>query len=145
MTRLPNSEYAQQVAALPVRRSAGSGSLEVLLVTTRGTGRWVIPKGWPWPDLADHEAAAEEAREEAGVTGVTNAERFGSFAYGKRHKDGSVTPVQVDVYLLEVTDEHDSWPEQKYRQRQWFTPDEAAERVQESDLKAIIAALQPLP
>ena len=62
-------DEAKQVAALPVRRGE-DGSLEVLLVTSRETGRWVIPKGWPSKRLSDREAAAREARQEAGVTGT---------------------------------------------------------------------------
>jgi 8-oxo-dGTP pyrophosphatase MutT (NUDIX family) len=62
-------EFARQVAALPVRRNP-DGSLSVLLVTSRETRRWVIPKGWPWPDRDDYVAATEEAREEAGVLGL---------------------------------------------------------------------------
>lgn len=128
----------RQVAALPVRRAAGR--IEVLLVTTLDTGRWVIPKGWPWADVADHEAAAGEAREEAGVEGLARAESIGSYVYDKRRKDGTTTAVTVDVFVLEVTDELAKWPERKRRQRAWLAPDEAAARVQEDGLRAIIGS-----
>lgn len=127
----------RQVAALPIRRNADTGRLEVLLVTTLDTGRWVIPKGWPWP-VADHDAAAGEAREEAGVEGEARPASVGSFRYDKRHKDGTATTVTVAVFLLEVTSELARWPERKQRRRVWLEPAEAARRVQEPELKAII-------
>jgi 8-oxo-dGTP pyrophosphatase MutT (NUDIX family) len=131
----------RQVAALPVRQDPKSGRLEVLLVTTLDTGRWVIPKGWPWPDRPDHEAAAEEAREEAGVVGTIAKKSVGSYSYGKRRKDGSVTDVTVHVFRLDVAEEKKSWPEKKRRRREWVAPDEAAERVLEEGLKDILAGL----
>jgi 8-oxo-dGTP pyrophosphatase MutT (NUDIX family) len=129
----------RQVAALPFRRSK-SGGLEVLLVTSRETQRWVIPKGWPWPQLADHLAAAEEAREEAGVRGTAMAEPIGTFGYDKRIKNGS-KPLLVDVFLLEVTQQLDKWPERKQRTRTWFKPEAAAEAVAEPELKALLLGL----
>ena len=87
-------ECLRQVAALPVRRSH-DGSLSVLLVTSRRTRRWVIPKGWPWPDCAEHVAATEEAREEAGVLGVAQPESFGCYMYRKPEQ---TTPIRVNVY-----------------------------------------------
>jgi 8-oxo-dGTP pyrophosphatase MutT (NUDIX family) len=132
---------SRQVAALPVRQDPKSGRLEVLLVTTLDTGRWVIPKGWPWPDRPDHEAAAEEAREEAGVVGTIAKKSVGSYSYGKRRKDGSVTDVTVQVFRLDVAEEKKSWPEKKRRRREWVAPDEAAERVLEEGLKDILAGL----
>src|SRR5262245_34045621 len=111
-------DTTRQVAALPVRRNS-DGSLSVLLVTSRETRRWVIPKGWPWPDREDHIAAAEEAREEAGVLGRAVPESIGFFTYRKRRADGAVE-VQVQVYLLEVTEELATWPEASQRERLWL-------------------------
>jgi 8-oxo-dGTP pyrophosphatase MutT (NUDIX family) len=122
-------ELLRQVAALPVRRNQ-DGSLSVLLVTSRQTRRWIIPKGWPWPDCAEHVAAAEEAREEAGVLGVAQPESFGWYAY-KSEQPG---PIRVNVYLLEVTEELDSWPECDQRERVWLTLTDAAKRVDEPAL-----------
>ena len=99
----------KQIAAVAVRRRA-SGKLEVLLVTSRETHRWVVPKGWPWPNVSDHEAAAAEAWEEAGVRGDIRADKLGSFTYDKR-RDGEFVAVDVVAYLLEVTDEEPIWPE----------------------------------
>lgn len=122
-------------------RRSDDGRVEVLLVTSRETKRWVIPKGWPWPDCADHRAAAEEAREEAGVSGDIGKTAIGHFSYVKRLENGSVR-VKVDVYLLDVTRERNKWPEKKERNREWFTPARAASLVQERALKTLIRALE---
>lgn len=128
-----------QVAALPVRRPGGGG-LEVLLVTSRDTGRWVVPKGWPWRKVADHEAAAGEAWEEAGVRGRISSEVIGTFTYLKRRNSKSHL-VSVSVFVLEVVEEAGDWPEIKQRRRQWFAPDEAAGLVDEPDLKQLLQSL----
>ena len=133
-------EFALQVGALPVRR-APDGSLLVMLVTTLETQRWIIPKGWPWPGEQDYNAAAEEAREEAGVLGDPKAVSIGSYTYEKRRASGLV-PVRVTVYLLEVREELEIWPECEQRQRAWFTPSAAAAVVQEPELRALLLQLQ---
>ena len=132
---------SRQVAAVPIRRNA-RGQLQVLLVTSRETQRWVIPKGWPWPGRPDHEAAAEEAWEEAGVRGRARRGKTGSFSYGKRRNSG-VLPVRVMVYLLEVTEVAKTWPEIEERRRAWFSPAKAADAVEELELKALLRALDP--
>ena len=145
VARQPIPKRIHQVAALPIRKVDGGDVVEVLLVTTLDTGRWVIPKGWPWPNRPDHEAAAEEAWEEAGVTGIMSSECMGSYFYLKRRKTGDALRVRVDVYAMNVTEEKRSWPERKHRQRKWLRPDKAAERVEEPELKALIAALGTAP
>lgn len=97
----------------------------------------MIPKGWPWPDREDHVAAAEEAREEAGVLGVAHPESIGCYTYQKRQQAGLI-PVRVNVYLLEVTDELASWPERNQRERVWFTLTDAAMRVDEPELRDLV-------
>jgi 8-oxo-dGTP pyrophosphatase MutT (NUDIX family) len=129
-------EFARQVGALPVRRTP-DGTLLVLLVTTLQTQRWVIPKGWPWPGQQDGASAAAEAREEAGVLGEARPGSIGSYTYEKRRSSGSV-PVRVAVYLLDVLEELDTWPECEVRQRAWFTPSEAAAVVQEPELRELL-------
>jgi 8-oxo-dGTP pyrophosphatase MutT (NUDIX family) len=132
-------DCARQIAALPVRREA-DGSLLVLLVTSRDRRRWVIPKGWPWPDREDCVAAAEEAREEAGVLGHTRPQSIGVYTYCKRRPDGPVD-ILVTVYPLEVTEELSSWPEDDQRQRSWFTPSDAAAAVEEPELQSLLRQL----
>jgi 8-oxo-dGTP pyrophosphatase MutT (NUDIX family) len=141
-------DWKKQVGALPVRRDR-NGAIRVLLVTSRETRRLVIPKGWPWPGVKDWKAAAEEAREEAGIRGRISKKPVGSYTYDKRRASGSV-PVRVKVFLLEVEEEMDDWPESLERERQWFTPGKAAAFVEEPELAELILAIavslrQPKP
>lgn len=130
--------YKAQVAALPVR--PGQGGLEVLLITTRETRRWVIPKGWPMKGRKDHQAAAQEALEEAGVAGKIRKRPIGAFTYQKRLID-RVEPCRVMVYLLEVEKQLASWRERDQRKRKWFSQQEAAERISEPGLATMILSL----
>lgn len=132
-------DEAKQVAALPVRKGE-DGLLEVLLVTSRETGRWVIPKGWPSKRLSDRDAAAREARQEAGVTGSMKSRPIGTYRYRKVQPEGTRL-LDVTVYLLKVEREKKSWPEKGQRQRSWFKADAAARRVREPSLQRLIRAL----
>jgi 8-oxo-dGTP pyrophosphatase MutT (NUDIX family) len=132
-------EQARQIAALPVRLG-DDGSLQVLLITSRGRRRWVIPKGWPWPDRAEPDAAAGEAWEEAGITGTLGSGPIGAYTYSKRRIQRSIT-VQVSVFLLIVAHEHAEWPEQRQRERAWFAQADAARVVEEGELGALIGSL----
>jgi 8-oxo-dGTP pyrophosphatase MutT (NUDIX family) len=129
-------DHVVQVAALPIRWNP-DGSYSVLLVTSRETRRWIIPKGWPQPQQEDHAAAAQEALEEAGVLGEACAESVGSYVYQKRRRRGAMA-VRVTVYLLAVTEELADWPERQQRERAWFTPAEAADKVDEPDLRDLL-------
>jgi 8-oxo-dGTP pyrophosphatase MutT (NUDIX family) len=130
---------SRQVAALPIRLAA-DGTILILLVTSRETKRWIIPKGWPWRDRDDWTAAAEEAREEAGVLGHVQSDPIGFFTYDKRRAD-TLTPVRVAIYQLDVTDVLEDWPEQRQRQRAWFTPAVAASLVVEPELQQVLRGL----
>jgi 8-oxo-dGTP pyrophosphatase MutT (NUDIX family) len=128
----------QQVAALPYRRRP-DGSIEVLLVTTRGTGQWMVPKGWPMPGKSWPEAAAQEAWEEAGVRGAPSGRELGRFPHEKSNwLTGSLDCI-VAVFPLAVSEELASWPERGERTRSWFGLDEAATKVQSRGLAGIIA------
>lgn len=127
-----------QVAALPWRR-VGDGGFEVMLVTSRGTGRWVLPKGWPEKRESPHQAAAREAEEEAGVGGAISPHAIGRFYYGKVLPSGSQWRCVVHVFPMEVDRVADKWPERKQRTRRWFAPQEAAGLVDEKDLGELIA------
>ena len=128
-----------QYAALPYRFDA-AGGLEILLVTSRSTGLWIIPKGWPADGLAPHLSAAKEAWEEAGVQGVAQPQPVGVFRHRKSLTRRMLT---VTVYPLEVREQLDRWPERLQRQRRWFTPADAAHAVAERALRRIIQAFQP--
>lgn len=131
--REPRTQYA----ALPWRR--GPEGLEVLLITSRETRRWVIPKGWPMRDFAPDAAAAREAFEEAGVVGKTRRRGIGTYHYDKRLRSGRVQHVRVMVFSLEVAELRDIWPEMVERDREWVSLAEAAHRVDERELKALIS------
>ncbi|MCE7026918.1 NUDIX hydrolase [Jiella sp. CBK1P-4] len=123
----------QQVAALPYRIDP-HGKLKLLLVTSRDTGRWVLPKGWPMKGRRPHEAARIEAFEEAGIDGKVSKKAVGKYDY---HKDGEI-PCRVQVYPLRVAALRDEWPEMGQRRREWHGPAEAADLVEERDLKALL-------
>ncbi len=129
----------KQVAALPVRRV--NGMIEVLLVTTRDTGRWIIPKGWQMKGLKGYEAAAREAKEEAGVEGKINPKAIGRFSYIKTERSDQGA-IDVTVFLLLVRKECKRWREAGQRERAWFPIDAAAVTVQEPELSSIISALK---
>ena len=135
--RKPKLKPRRQYGALPYR--AGE-HLEILLITTRETGRWVIPKGWPMIGRSPRGSAAREALEEAGVVGKTGRGKLGSFDYIKLMATGERIPCRVSVYPLAVTEQKANWAEQHQRQVQWFPWDEAVDLVQEPGLKAIIRA-----
>jgi 8-oxo-dGTP pyrophosphatase MutT (NUDIX family) len=115
------SRHAQQYAVIPVRLGP-NGGLEVLLLTSRGTRRWVIPKGWPMRKRAPKAAAAREAFEEAGVEGVVwPRESIGNYHYAKAVETGAL-PIKVKVFLLRVERQLETWPEQDERETRWFSP-----------------------
>jgi len=138
----PDREPRTQFAALPWRRTA-DGGLEVLLITSRETRRWVIPKGNPIKNLKPGPSAAQEAFEEAGVRGTVRSRAIGLYHYDKRLRSGRTQHVRVFVHPLEVREELDAWPEKAEREREWVSPAEAAERVDERELKALLGAFQP--
>ncbi len=128
----------QQYGALCYRVKKKSGELEILLLTSRDTGRWVIPKGWPMSGRLSHEVAAREAFEEAGVHGTVEAEALGAFTYGKVLRDGIKVPCRVQVYALEVSNLAKNYKEKGERTLEWVSCEEAARRVNEPELKILI-------
>jgi 8-oxo-dGTP pyrophosphatase MutT (NUDIX family) len=128
----------QQVAALPWR--VGEHGVEILLVTTRTTKRWLIPKGWTMDGKADYEAAAIEAYEEAGVRGDVETTPLGDYGYLKLLRSGKAKHVTVQVYGLRVETELDDWPECHERQRQWFAKSHALAVIGEPELLPVVAA-----
>lgn len=131
-----------QCAALPWRRTE-AGEVEILLITSRETRRWVIPKGWPHRGLGPAASAAREAFEEAGVLGEVSRKPIGAYRYDKRLKSGRVQHVRVAVYAMRVVEERDAWPEMGEREKQWARGDEAASRVTEPELSRLIGAFNP--
>ena len=130
-----------QYAALPYRLR--DGEVEILLVTSRETRRWTLPKGWPMKRRTAHDAAAREALEEAGVSGRVSAEPVGVYRYLKRLRQGLALPCTVEVFPLLVLQQRDRWPEAAQRSREWFSRKEAATLVQEPELQLLLAAFEP--
>jgi 8-oxo-dGTP pyrophosphatase MutT (NUDIX family) len=123
---------------------SGDGRPLVMLVTSRETRRWVIPKGWAEKGIEPHVQAAKEAFEEAGLEGEIGREPIGSYRYAKvfRGKKATKTvPCEVLVFPLAVTRQLKAWPEQGQRETRWFPPEEAAMLVEEGGLVALLLGL----
>lgn len=118
---------------------------EVLLITSRDTGRWIIPKGWPVAGLSAAESAAREAWEEAGVEGRLDDSCLGSYDYAKTIGRDAALPCVVKVFPIRVGRLADSYPERGQRRRKWFGLKKAARKVQEPGLRALILAFAPNP
>jgi 8-oxo-dGTP pyrophosphatase MutT (NUDIX family) len=128
-----------QVGALPYRRSA-DGEPELLLVTSRGTRQWIIPKGWPIEGLTNAESAAREAYEEAGILGNSNETPIGIFTYEKARKgEEAVSPFFVEVYLLRVDRQLAYWPEASQRSIAWVSPEQAQSMISNTSLAGLVA------
>jgi len=130
-----------QYAALPWRQAGRR--LEILLITSRETRRWVIPKGWPIKGKSSAKSAAREAFEEAGVRGKLKKKPVGAYAYDKRLKNGRLQRVRVTVFALEVQEEADVFPEAAQREKQWSAPEDAARAVDEPELMVLLATFKP--
>lgn len=141
-TRRADKEHTRdgvrlQAAALPFRRGE---DLEILLVSSLDTGRWIVPKGWPMRGRTHAETASQEAYEEAGVSGDIAPTPAGTFLYDKRRRDGAVWRCAVDVFPLEVKRQSCSWPEKGARTTRWCAWQEAASLVDDPGLGDIIRA-----
>ena len=130
---------ARQIGALPVRLDA-QGEIEIALVTSRETRRWIVPKGWPMKGLKAHEAAAIEAREEAGLIGRIEKKKVGTYQYFKR-RDARFDLCEVDLFRLWVDDELADFPEKGQRLVRWVNRHDAAAAVDEMGLKVLIQHL----
>jgi 8-oxo-dGTP pyrophosphatase MutT (NUDIX family) len=128
---------AEQIAAVCWRKNRGK--IEILLITSRDTGRWIIPKGWKMADCSDAAAAQTEAWEEAGVEGDVSAAPLGQFDYDKVLRPGSIKRCRVEVFGLRVKCLKDRFPERKVRSRKWFTLERAARKVAEPELRDLIS------
>lgn len=133
-----------QVAALCWRD--GPAGREVLLATSLDTGRWILPKGWPKRGRSAVQTAEEEAWEEAGVRArALPAKPLGAYRYAKRLEGGVPVRTIVEVFAMEVAHLADDFPEAGKRERRWFTPDAAADAVEEPELQALLRAAAQIP
>lgn len=141
--KLFTGAFRQQYAALCFRHADNGEGVEILLVTSRTSGRWIIPRGWPMKRKKPHEAAAIEAWEEAGVRGRVKKNAVGRYTYLKMLDNGDVVPCMVDVFQIEVTDAETSFKERGERLLEWVRPDEAARRVRDIELKSLLVDFHP--
>ncbi|MEW9838200.1 NUDIX hydrolase [Mesorhizobium marinum] len=139
VSRARKNKPIRQVAAIPFR-IGDDGKVEVLLVTSRTTRRFIVPKGWPMKRKGGKSTAVQEAREEAGVAGTPSGKAFGAYSYWKRLSD-SFVQVNVKVYLLAVEKILADWEESGKRARAWLPPEDAASLVDEPDLAALVRSL----
>lgn len=128
-----------QVGAICWRKA--KGVVDVLLITSRETGRWVIPKGWPVKGLNASGSAEREAWEEAGVAGKISKTCLGVFSYQKVLDQDRFLPCVVAIYGLQVEKLSRRYPEQSQRQRKWFAASDAALLVAEPELRALLTAI----
>lgn len=141
--KLFTGAFRQQYAALCFRYGDNGNDVEILIVTSRTTQRWIIPRGWPMKRKKPHEAAAIEAWEEAGVRGRVRKAAIGRYTYLKMLDNGDVVPCMVDVFQIEVTGAETSFKERGERLVEWVRPDEAARRVREIELKSLLVDFKP--
>lgn len=132
-------EHGRQVAAL-CWRTAASGMIEVLLITSLNSKRWIMPKGWSENGQSEAQSAAREAFEEAGVTGEVGDMPIGTYHYLKEKKDGTGVPVRVEVFSLKVNGQAENWAEKGKRQIAWLPIEQAAARISEPGLRGILRA-----
>jgi 8-oxo-dGTP pyrophosphatase MutT (NUDIX family) len=124
---MPTPEVIRQAAAIPLHEG------RICLISSRSGKRWVIPKGCMEPGMTSGETALQEAWEEAGLAGVLLPEPVGSYVY---EKAGFL--YHVTVFVMEVTEVLQEWPEREWRQRIWLSYAQAVSRIQEPGLREII-------
>ncbi len=136
-------KYRRQVAALLVRRV--KGQLQVLMITSRRSGHWLIPKGWPMQRRTAAEAAAQEAFEEAGVVGEVTSRPRGRYHYTKVFDDRTTAPCMVDVFVLKAAKQRDKWREKNMRKRRWMNLSRAAKSAHERGLADLLRQFAKRP
>jgi 8-oxo-dGTP pyrophosphatase MutT (NUDIX family) len=138
---LPNGRV-RQVAALVYRIKKQTP--EILLITSRGTGRWVLPKGWPQVGKTFAQSAEAEAYEEAGVRGEVSPLSMGTYTYEKSDMcEGAIGDFLVDVFPMKFLHQEKKWPERGERRLEWCSLEESASRIEEPDLKTLITDFNP--
>ncbi|MEM9636975.1 MAG: NUDIX hydrolase [Pseudomonadota bacterium] len=130
-----------QFAALCYRLR--KGKLQVLMITSRGSKRWIVPKGWPMDGRTPAASAVQEAWEEAGVRGQSDGRCLGIFSYSKEAEDLGALPCLAMVYAVQVETLADDYPEAGQRERKWMSRKKAARLVDEPELARILRDFDP--
>jgi len=133
------NDVLRQAGAIPFR--VGGRGLRILLITSRDTGRWVIPKGGVDQGHTPAQAAKIEAFEEAGIKGKLHQTPLGFYTYGKRLRTGIVQPTSVEVYALEFVKQLKKWPERSERRFEWMDVSAAVAAVEEQGLALLMLRL----
>lgn len=132
----------KQYAALPLRFH--DGEPQVMLVTSRGTQRWILPKGNPERRLSPAKLAAKEAFEEAGVAGIVHECPIGHYRAPKHLDDGRAVALDIEVYRLDVRQQFDVWQERGQRERRWFSLPQAALAVSDAALTTLLLEIDAM-
>ena len=135
------TDLRTQFAALCYRIT--KDKTEILLITSRRSGRWIVPKGWPIPGKTPGETALTEAWEEAGVRGKASENCIGIFSYLKMTEPKTNLPCLGLIFPVKVKSLAKDFPEVGQRRRKWFRPKKAAARVSEPELAQIIRHFDP--
>ncbi|OIQ90591.1 NUDIX domain protein [mine drainage metagenome] len=138
---LSGDKAHKQYAALPY--TVRNGDVSILLVTSRETRRWIIPKGWSKKTLAPCQVAALEAFEEAGLLGEVASEPCTSFTYWKQISEKKKKYCEVDVFMFCVLGEAETWPEMFERKRSWMSLEDASLCISDPDLSTFLRGLSP--
>ncbi|MBW4707686.1 NUDIX hydrolase [Roseobacter sp. YSTF-M11] len=135
------SDVRTQFAALCYR--IHHKKVQVLMITSRGSRRWIVPKGWPMDGMTPADSAAQEAWEEAGVRGKSDGRCLGIFSYNKETDDNGAFPCLVMVYAVQVQELASDFPEMGQRHRKWMSRKKAAKVVDEPELARILLDFDP--
>lgn len=141
LSRARKRDVRTQFAALCYR--VRKDKVQVLMITSRGTQRWIVPKGWPMDGRTPSGSAAQEAWEEAGVRGTSDGRCLGIFSFSKDAEDLGALPCLAMVYAVRVEDLVDEYPEVGQRKRKWMSRKEAARVVEEPELARILRDFDP--
>jgi 8-oxo-dGTP pyrophosphatase MutT (NUDIX family) len=146
----PDGQFTLNPSAIRMQHGAlcwrlDRGSVEVLLISSRDSGRWIIPKGWPIEGLSPSQTALQEAWEEAGVTGDADPLSLGQYHYLKVMGPDRTIPCLVSVFGVRVVRLRARFPERKERRRKWYPLEKAAAKVEEPALRDILAGFAPPP
>ncbi|GAA0290458.1 NUDIX hydrolase [Rhodovulum strictum] len=144
MAHRDRSRTGNEIAALPMRWSS-NGTLHVLMVTARGSGRWVMPKGWRFDGGTPWKTAETQALDRAGVVGHVGINPIGRYSYDRIMPDGAVMTCDVEVFPMVVERLRSDWKNRRTRKRRWFEVSAAASQVNEPELAALLRTLSVKP